>query len=295
MAGRILDGRELASELRADLRLRTAELRARGCAPRLVVVIVGEDAASVAYMRSLVNAGASVGVDVEVRALPPNAGEPAIRDELTALGTDGGVHGIILQQPLPAHLAIRRIADAMPAHKDVDGANPLNQGRLAFGTGADFVPATPAAVMLLLDRSPHRVLPGVRACVVGRSNVVGLPVTLLLRAQDATVTSTHRLTRDLARHTRDAEVLVVATGVPGLIRAGMVLPGATVIDVGTTFVDGKLVGDVAYDEVARVAGAITPVPGGVGPVTNIALMRNVVTAAERQAAARGAHARVNSS
>jgi methylenetetrahydrofolate dehydrogenase (NADP+)/methenyltetrahydrofolate cyclohydrolase len=126
-------------------------------------------------------------------------------------------------------------------------------------------------------------LSGARACVVGRSNVVGLPVTLLLMARDATVTSTHRLTCDLARHTRDAEVLVVATGVPDLIRADMVMPGATIIDVGTTFVDGKLVGDVAYAEVAEVAGAITPVPGGVGPVTNIALLRNVVTAAERLA------------
>jgi methylenetetrahydrofolate dehydrogenase (NADP+)/methenyltetrahydrofolate cyclohydrolase len=232
-------------------------------------------------MRSLVHAGASVGVDVTVSPLAADASEHTVRACLDALGDDPEVHGIILQQPLPGHLAIRRIADAMPPHKDVDGANPINQGRLAFGSGAEFVPATPAAVMLLIERSPHSVLPGVRACVVGRSNVVGLPVTLLLMAQDATVTSTHRLTRDLARHTRDAEVLVVAAGEPGLIRADMVMPGATVVDVGTTFVNGKLVGDVAYAEVAAVAGAITPVPGGVGPVTNIALMRNVVTASER--------------
>jgi methylenetetrahydrofolate dehydrogenase (NADP+)/methenyltetrahydrofolate cyclohydrolase len=281
MAAVILDGRALADELRTDLCARTAALRARGCHPRLVVVIVGEDAASVAYMRSLVKSGAGAGVEVAVRALAADASEESVRRHLCALGEDDAVHGVILQQPLPPHLAIRRIADAMPAHKDVDGANPFNQGRLAFGSGTDFVPATPAAVMLLLERSPHRALPGVRACIVGRSNVVGLPVALLTMAQDATVTSTHQLTRDLAHHTRDAEVLVVATGVPGLIRADMVLPGATVIDVGTTFVDGKLVGDVAYAEVAAVAGAITPVPGGVGPVTNIALMRNVVGAAER--------------
>lgn len=234
-----------------------------------------------AYLRSLVKSGASVGVEVGVAALSPDAREAGVRQELYALGEDDAVHGVILQQPLPPHLAIRRIADAMPVDKDVDGANPFNQGRLAFGSGTDFVPATPAAVMLLLERSPHRTLPGVRTCIVGRSNVVGLPVALLMMAQDATVTSTHQLTRDLAHHTRDAEVLVVATGVPGLIRADMVLPGATVIDVGTTFVGGKLVGDVAYAEVAEVAGAITPVPGGVGPVTNIALMRNVVAAAER--------------
>lgn len=281
MAALILDGRALANELRADLRLRTAALRARGCRPRLAVVIVGEDAASVVYVKSLVGAAERIGVDVAVVALSALADEAAVRERLRELGHDPDVHGIILQQPLPPHLAIRRIADAMPPQKDVDGANPFNQGLLAFGSGTDFVPATPAAVMLLLERSPQRELRGVRACVVGRSNVVGLPVTLLLMAQDATVTSTHRFTRDLALHTRAAEVLVVATGVPGLIRADMVMPGATVIDVGTTFVDGKLVGDVAFDEVAAVAGAVTPVPGGVGPVTNVALVRNVVAAAER--------------
>jgi len=220
-------------------------------------------------------------VHVRVDVLPPSATEADVRARLIALGADPAIHGIILQQPLPAHLAIRRIADAIDVHKDVDGANPINQGRLAFGSGAEFVPATPAACMLLLERSPHWPLRGRRACMVGRSNVVGLPVTLLLMQCDATVTSTHKETVDLAAHTRDAEVLVVATGVPGLIRADMVLPGATVIDVGTTYINGTVYGDVAYDDVREVAGALTPVPGGVGPVTNVALMRNVVTAAER--------------
>ncbi|GAC1406360.1 MAG: bifunctional methylenetetrahydrofolate dehydrogenase/methenyltetrahydrofolate cyclohydrolase FolD [Candidatus Velthaea sp.] len=281
MAASILDGRALAEELRADLRARTAQLRARGIAPRLVVAIVGEDASSLAYLKSLVSVGSKVGIDVSVDAMAPAATEETVRARLDALGADPAVHGVILQQPLPRHLAIRRIADAMPANKDVDGTNPTNQGRLAFGSGTPFVPATPAAVMMLLERSPHRDLRGVRACTVGRSSVVGLPVTLLLMARSATVTATHKETRDLARHTRDADVLVVAAGVPGLIRADMVMAGATVIDVGTTFVDGKLVGDVAYDEVAAVAGAITPVPGGVGPVTNVALMRSVVESAER--------------
>ena len=284
MAALILDGRALARELRDDLRRRTEILRERNCLPRLVVVIVGEDAASMAYVKSLRDAGSAVGVEVSVDALEADAPEAAVRVRLIEYGNAADVHGIILQQPLPAHLAIRRIAGAMPPQKDVDGANPVNQGRLAFGSGAEFIPATPAAVMLLLERSPHVDLRGVRACIVGRSNVVGLPVTLLLMAADATVTSTHRLSRDLARHTRDAEVLVVAAGVPGLIRADMVRSGATVIDVGTTFIDGKIVGDVAFTEVAAVAGALTPVPGGVGPVTNVALMRNVVTAAERQSA-----------
>ena len=163
----------------------------------------------------------------------------------------------------------------MPAHKDVDCANPINQGRLSFGSGAEFVPATPAAVMALLERSARWPLAGTRACMVGRSSVIGLPVALLMMRANATVTITHGKTADLRHHTTDADVLVVATGVPGMIRADMVRPGATVIDVGTTFVDGKLTGDVAFAEVAAVAGGVSPVPGGVGPVTNVALMRNV--------------------
>jgi methylenetetrahydrofolate dehydrogenase (NADP+)/methenyltetrahydrofolate cyclohydrolase len=260
---------------------RSAALRARGIAPHLVVAIAGEDAASIAYVHSLVRAGERIGIDVTVDAVDAAASERDVRALLERLGRERSVHGVILQQPLPRHLDIRRIADAMPPRKDVDGANPVNQGRLAFGSGTEFVPATPAAVMLLLERSSRWPLAGVRACMVGRSNVVGLPVSLLMMRENATLTVTHEKTVDLRHHTADADVLVVATGVPGLIRADMVRPGATVMDVGTTFVDGKLVGDVAYDEVAAVAGEITPVPGGVGPVTNVALMRNVVLAAER--------------
>jgi methylenetetrahydrofolate dehydrogenase (NADP+)/methenyltetrahydrofolate cyclohydrolase len=281
MPATILDGRALAAELRRDVASRGEALRARGIAPRLIVAIVGEDAASLAYVHSLVKVGAQVGIDVAVESIDIVASEDALRRRLAAVGADPFVHGIILQQPLPRHLDIRRIADAIPADKDVDGANPVNQGRLAFGSGTEFVPATPAAVMLLLERSSRWPLAGVRACMVGRSNVVGLPVSLLMMRENATLTVTHEKTVDLPRHTREAEVLVVATGVPGLIRADMVMPGATVVDVGTTFVDGVLRGDVAYDEVAALAREITPVPGGVGPVTNVALMRNVILAAER--------------
>ncbi len=282
MPATILDGRSLAAELRLDIARRTEALRARGVEPHLVAAVAGEDAASLAYVQSLVREGKRVGIAVTVDTLDAAAGAAEVRAVLERLGADPSVHGVILQQPLPRHLDVRAIVDAMPPEKDVDGANPANQGRLAFGTGAEFVPATPAAVMLLLERSARRRLRGVRACMVGRSSVVGLPVALLLMRADATLTITHGATVDLRRHTRDAEVLIVATGIPDLIRADMVLPGATVIDVGTTFVDGKLVGDVAYAEVAEVAGEITPVPGGVGPVTNVALMRNVVLAAERQ-------------
>jgi methylenetetrahydrofolate dehydrogenase (NADP+)/methenyltetrahydrofolate cyclohydrolase len=287
MPATILDGRALAAELRLSIAARSEALRARGIAPHLVVAIAGEDAASMAYVHSLVGVGSKLGIEVTVDAVDAAADAADVRALLQRLGSDPLVHGVILQQPLPRHLDIRRIADAMPPHKDVDGANPVNAGRLAFGSGTEFVPATPMAVMLLLERSSRWPLAGVRACMVGRSNVVGLPVSLLMMRENATLTVTHEKTIDLARHTRDAEVLVVAAGVPGLIRASMVLPGATVVDVGTTFVEGKLVGDVAYDEVAAIAREITPVPGGVGPVTNVALMRNVVLAAERSHPALG--------
>jgi methylenetetrahydrofolate dehydrogenase (NADP+)/methenyltetrahydrofolate cyclohydrolase len=281
MPARLLDGRALAAQVRDEVALRAQRLRERGVAPRLCVLIVGDDAASLGYARALERAGAKAGVDVAVDSLAPGAAEAAVVARLLLLGEDPSIHGIILQQPLPGHLEIRRIAQALPAHKDVDGTNPLNLGRLASADGTAFVPATPSAVMLLLEQSRRWPLRGVRCCVVGRSHVVGLPVALLLLACNATITIVHRATRDMAARTAEADVIVVAAGVPNLLRADMVAPGATVIDVGTTYIDDKLVGDVAFDEVLEVAGELTPVPGGVGPVTNIALLRNVVLAAER--------------
>jgi methylenetetrahydrofolate dehydrogenase (NADP+)/methenyltetrahydrofolate cyclohydrolase len=280
MSARILDGRALAAEVRADVAARASALRERGIVPSLAVVIAGDDPASRGYVRSIENAGAKAGVDVRVHALPESTAEEPVRALLRTLAGDAGVHGVILQQPLPPHLAARRLAAEIPPRKDVDGANPANLGLLAAASSDACAPATPLACMLLLDRSARRDLRGVRACVVGRSSVVGLPVALLLLARDATVTIAHSRTRDLARTTRDAEVLVVAAGRPRMITSGMVAPGATVIDVGTTYVDGKVTGDVD-DAVAEVAGEITPVPGGVGPVTNAALLGNVVTVAER--------------
>ena len=279
ITARILDGREIAAELRAGLASDAAALRARGIAPRLLVVMVGEDDSSLAYVRGMRALGAKIGVDVAVNVLPQATDDAGVRAALTAADADPAVHGVILQQPLPPHLSIRAIASAMPVRKDVDATNPVNQGRLAFATGARFIPATPAAVMLLLERSAAWPLRGRDVTVVGRSNVVGLPVSLLIMAQNATVTVTHKDTRDIARHARRAEVLVVAAGAPGLVTAAWVRPGATVIDVGTTVVDGRLYGDVDFESAASVAGEITPVPGGVGPVTNVALMRNVVSAA----------------
>jgi methylenetetrahydrofolate dehydrogenase (NADP+)/methenyltetrahydrofolate cyclohydrolase len=279
MAARILDGRALANELRGELARDVAALGARGVIPRLLVVMVGEDESSLAYIRGMRALGGKIGVDVAVELLPPEIDDAGVRAALERTAADPNVHGVILQQPLPAHLSIREIAGAVPANKDVDGANPKNQGRLAFATGARFIPATPAAVMLLLERSSAWPLRGRDVTVIGRSNVVGLPVSLLMMAQDATVTVTHKETIDIVSFVRRAEIVVVAAGAPHLVTAEWLRPGAVVIDVGTTVVEGKLLGDVDFASAAEVAGEITPVPGGVGPVTNVALMRNVVSAA----------------
>lgn len=278
MPARILDGRAVANELHAELILQSNKLRERGIHPRLVIVLVGEDESSVAYVRTLVKIGEHVGIAVHADELPENANAASVRERLERLRDDPNVHGVMLQQPLPAHLSIRTIADSIPIHKDVDGTHPTNQGHLAFGRGAEFVPATPAAVMLLLERSPHWPLTGKHAVIIGRSVVVGAPVALLMLSHDATVTVLHRKSAGLQPYARMADVLVVATGVPGLIRGADIKPGATVIDVGTTLVDGELKGDVDFDSAVQVAGAITPVPGGVGPVTNVALLRNVMKA-----------------
>jgi methylenetetrahydrofolate dehydrogenase (NADP+)/methenyltetrahydrofolate cyclohydrolase len=284
MTARILDGRALAGELRDGLALRVARLRSRGIAPKLLVVMVGEDPSSLAYVRGMRALGAKIGIEVGVDLLLPQTDEAGVRSALSAHGDDPAVHGIILQQPLPPHLSVRAIADAMPERKDVDAMSPLNIGRLAFATGARFLPATPAAVMLLLERSAAWPLAGRDVTVIGRSNVVGLPVSLLIMARDATVTVVHKETRGIRDHVRRAEVVVVAAGVPNLVDGSWLRSGATVIDVGTTVVAGVLRGDVDFESAAAVAGEITPVPGGVGPVTNVALMRNVVTAAEELAA-----------
>ena len=269
MPARILDGRAVSNELRAELLVQSGQLRERGIHPRLVIVLVGENEASVAYVRNLVKVGENVGVAVHVDELPETATASAVRERLERLKDDPKVHGVLLQQPLPAHLSIGTIADSIPMRKDVDGSHP----------GSAFVPATPAAVMLLLERSPHWPLRGRNAVIVGRSVVVGVPVAKLALSHDATVTILHSKSASLQPYLSMADVVVAATGVPGLIRGADIKSGATVIDVGTTLVNGELKGDVDFDSAVKVAGAITPVPGGVGPVTNVALLRNVMKAA----------------
>ncbi|MBF8190303.1 bifunctional 5,10-methylenetetrahydrofolate dehydrogenase/5,10-methenyltetrahydrofolate cyclohydrolase [Nonomuraea sp. K274] len=269
-----LTGKDLAAAIRAQ----TAAEATAGPQPRLAVVVATADDAGLWYVRSIAKAAAGVGIACDLVDLGPDARPERIGETLTRLSADPNVHGVILQTPLPAGASAQELAGSIDPRKDVDGANPLSLGRLAAGLPA-FPPATAAAVMALLDHYEVDLL-GRRAVVVGRSTVVGKPLAHLLLDRHATVTVCHSRTRDLAAVTSTAEVLVAATGRAGLIGPAHVAPGAVVIDVGTNPTpDGGLTGDVDFDAVAGVAGALTPVPGGVGPVTTALLLRHTARAA----------------
>jgi methylenetetrahydrofolate dehydrogenase (NADP+) / methenyltetrahydrofolate cyclohydrolase len=273
----LLSGRELAAEIRAGTASAAASLLALRRPPRLTVVTATGDEASAWYVRSIASAAAKAGIGCEVEDLGPRATAAGIGAQLAALSGDPTVHAVILTTPLPGGARLAELAGAIDPAKDVDGANPVSLGRLMTGLPS-FVPATAEAVLRLLDH--YRVpLEGRHAVVVGRSAVVGKPVAHLLLDRNATVTICHSRTRDLAAITRQADVLVVAAGRAALIGPDQVAPGATVIDVGTNATpDGGLAGDVD-PEVADVAGALTPVPGGIGPVTTALLLRHVTDAA----------------
>ncbi len=280
----VLAGRELAADIRAGTAARAAELAATGRPPRLTVVTATDDEASAWYVRSIATAAGKAGIGCEVEDLGAAASASGIEAQLAALSGDPTVDAIILTTPLPGGARLAELAEAIDPAKDVDGANPVSLGRLMTGRPA-FAPATAEAVLRLLDH--HGVaLEGRRAVVVGRSAVVGKPVAQLLLDRNATVTICHSRTRDLAAVTREAEVLVVAAGRAGLIGPGFVAPGAIVVDVGTNATpDGGLAGDVD-PAVADVAGALSPVPGGVGPVTTALLLRHVTVAASGRPDAR---------
>jgi methylenetetrahydrofolate dehydrogenase (NADP+)/methenyltetrahydrofolate cyclohydrolase len=274
----ILSGKELAADIRAGTAGMAADLTDGGRQPTLAVVVAMADEASAWYVRQIASASGKVGIACQVRDLSEDSPGPSeIEEVLAGLSADPGVHGIIVQTPLPGGAKLADLAGVIDPRKDVDGANPVSLGRLMTGLPA-FAPATAAAVLWLLDH--HKVvLEGRRAVVVGRSAVVGKPVAQLLLDRNATVTTCHSRTPDLCRVTREADVLVAAAGRAGLIRAEHVAAGATVVDVGTNATaEGGLVGDVA-PEVAQVAGAVSAVPGGVGPVTTAVLLRHVVEAA----------------
>ncbi len=278
MTARSLRGKEVAATLRASAAEAVAALAEAGVIARLAIVVATHDESAAWYVRSLSAAAAKLGVGCDVTQLPADSAGAEITSALSTLSADSSVHGILLQAPLPAGLRLAEIASAIERAKDVDGASPLSLGRLTAGLPS-FAPATARAVVELLDF--HAIgLAGRRAVIVGRSLVVGKPLAQLLLARDATVTVCHSRTPDLASVTREADVLVVAAGRPGLITAEHVRPGAVVVDVGTnTAADGSLTGDVDAAGVAAIAGALSPVPGGVGPVTTAQLLLNTVGAA----------------
>ncbi len=306
MPATILDGKALARRIRSGLAAEAEEFRSRhGRPPGLAVVLVGDDPASSVYVGRKQKSARKAGFRSELVTLPAQASESDVLATVARLGGDDGIDGLLVQLPLPAGIDVARVQRAVPVGKDVDGFHPRNAGRLLLGQPDGLVPCTPLGVMALLDLAGTD-LKGANAVVVGRSNIVGKPVALLLLARHATVTLCHSRTRDLGGVCRGADVLIAATGIPGLIGREHVRPGAVVIDVGIHRVEGSdeaerllagqpgrlarfretgnaLVGDVLYGEVADVAGAITPVPGGVGPLTVAMLLSNTLAAARRHA------------
>ncbi len=281
MTARILDGRRIAYAVGEELKAMAAHDEARyGMPAGLAIVRVGQDPSSAVYTRALLRASERVGVRATMLALPNETDEAGLRAGIEALNADASIHGILMQLPLPKHLSQRVVAETIDPRKDVDGISTRSAGDL-FLRLPTFVPSTCAAVLEMLDRSEIR-LSGERVVVVGASNVVGKPLAFMLLHRDATVTVCHIYTRNLAEQTRAASVVIVAVGKPGLLTADMVRPGATVIDVGINVrPDGSLVGDVDAEGVAAIAGALSPVPGGVGQLTNLMLLKQTLLARQR--------------
>jgi methylenetetrahydrofolate dehydrogenase (NADP+)/methenyltetrahydrofolate cyclohydrolase len=278
MAAQIIDGKSVAAKVRVAVKTQVAVLVQRGVRPGLAVVLAGEDPASRVYVRNKVRACEETGVRSQLHEYPADVSQQTLLDLIAKLNAERAVHGILVQLPLPRHIDANRVLETVSPAKDVDGFHAANLGALLTGR-AGFVPCTPAGVMRLLE---HTGLPlaGRQAVVVGRSNIVGKPLALLLLQKDATVTVSHSKTTHLESITRQADILVAAVGRAKLVTAEMVKPGACVIDVGVNRLsDGSLAGDVDFDAVKSVAGWITPVPGGVGPMTIAMLLENCVRAA----------------
>ncbi len=279
MTARLIDGKALAASVLASLKGAVEALAARGVRPGLAALLAGENAASRVYVRNKTRACAETGVHSEVHEFPESVSESAVLERIAQLNADRRVHGILVQLPLPKQLSAERVLAAVSPAKDVDGFHAANLGALLSGRPG-IVPGTPAGVMRLLEHAGV-ALAGRHAVIVGRSNIVGKPMALLLLQKDATVTICHSKTARLAEITRQADVLIAAAGRPKLVRADMVKPGACVIDVGVNrLADGSLAGDVDFAAVKEVAGCITPVPGGVGPMTVAMLIVSTVRAAE---------------
>jgi len=282
MSASIIDGKSIAEALRKEVAQRAAALKAKsGVVPGLAVILVGDDPASAVYVRNKAKQTKEAGMASFKHTLPAETAQKELLALIAKLNADKAVHGILVQLPLPKHIDTNAVISAIDPAKDVDGFHPINAGRLATGQDA-LIPCTPLGCMMLLARMPGPNLAGKNAVVIGRSNIVGKPVAQLLLGVDCTVTVAHSRTKDLAALCRTADILVAAVGRPEMVRGDWIKPGATVIDVGTNrLANGKLVGDVAFDEAVKVAGAITPVPGGVGPMTIACLLQNTLDAAQR--------------
>ena len=284
MSAKILDGKAVAAQVRAEVAERVKSLADRGVTPGLAAVLVGDDEPSKIYVGGKQKASAEVGIDSQRLDLPGHTSQAGLIQEVEKLNRDPSVHGILVQLPLPAHIDVTSVHEAIDPDKDVDGLTPVSVGRMVRGEPI-FLPCTPLGIVELLVRSGIPI-EHAEVVIVGRGALVGMPLAIMLAQKapraNATVTICHTGTRDLPAHTRRAEILVVAAGRPGTVTADMVMPGVAVVDVAVNRLpDGKLVGDVDYEEVAKVAGAITPVPGGVGPMTIAMLLANTVAAAER--------------
>lgn len=279
---RLLEGGPIAREIRSAVAEEVASFaEAQGRPPSLAVVIIGRDAPSTVYLEQILRGCAKVGIEARFVEIEGEATEASVKAQLRALNQDPVVDGVIVQMPLPPTIRLRAVIDAIDPAKDIDGIHPLNAGLLRLGYDG-FLPATAHAAVEILRRSGI-AMAGADAVVIGRSAVVGMPAAFLLVKEDATVTVCHSRTRDLASHVRRADIVVVAAGHPGLVTGAMLKPGAVVVDVGINVVDGHLVGDVDFASAVGVASAITPVPGGVGPLTNALLLTHLVRAAQRQA------------
>jgi methylenetetrahydrofolate dehydrogenase (NADP+)/methenyltetrahydrofolate cyclohydrolase len=283
MVAKIIDGKKVATSIRQECRVRVESLRRKsGIVPGLAVVLVGDNPASALYVANKVRACAEVGIQSHRQVLPAGIDTDKLVSTIDALGRDPAIHGILVQLPLPAHIDMRRVLSAIPAEKDVDGFHLYNVGALVTGNTV-FPPCTPYGVVRLLEYEDIMV-EGRNVVVVGASNIVGKPMALMLMQREATVSICHAKTRDLAQYTILADILVVAAGKPNLILPQMVKTGAVVIDVGINRLpNGRLVGDVDFEGVSHKASYITPVPGGVGPMTVTMLLVNTITSAERAA------------
>ncbi|MEO8158404.1 MAG: bifunctional methylenetetrahydrofolate dehydrogenase/methenyltetrahydrofolate cyclohydrolase FolD [Betaproteobacteria bacterium] len=282
MTATLIDGVAVSKIIRSEWKQRVGVLRERGITPGLAVILVGDNPASQVYVRNKVKACGEMGLHSELHQFPGDVPEQAVLARIAQLNVDPKIHGILVQLPLPPQIDNAKVLEAIAVDKDADGFHLYNLGALVTG-GAVFPPCTPYGVMALLD---HYCIPieGSNAVVIGRSNIVGKPMALMLLARSATISICTSRTRDLTQYTRLADILVVATGKPRMVTGAMIKPGAVVIDVGINrMADGKLVGDVDFDSARQKASYITPVPGGVGPMTITMLLANTVQAAERTA------------